>query len=71
MIDKTNVHRGGRPPLAPHKVRSSRVVTFVTDGELYKLQNLAAAEKLSLSAVCHLLINESLTARKNKSQEQG
>jgi len=71
MNDETHINRGGRPPLAPHKARSSRVVTFVTDNELCKLQDLAAEENLSLSAVCHLLINESLTAHNNKSRKQG
>jgi len=58
--NKAQHNRGGRPPLAADKARCNRVVTFVTDAEMYKLRNLAREKELSLSSLCHQLIGKSL-----------
>lgn len=52
--------RLGRPPSPPDKVRPHRIVTFVTDREMSQLLRLAESEDMSMSAVCHRLIGESL-----------
>jgi hypothetical protein len=52
--------RLGRPPSPPNKVRGNRVVTFVTDSDLFELTRLSEADGLSISAVCYQMINESL-----------
>ena len=57
----------GRPPLPREVARSERVVTLVTEREKESLQKLAAAQSLSLSAVCHHLIAQGLQRREEKS----
>lgn len=46
----------GRPAGLPGSVRSHRVVTFVTDQELHKLNKLADARDKSLSSIVHDLV---------------
>ena len=50
----------GRPSTAPEKARSERVVTFVTNSELAKLEQIAEWEDRSLSAVVHRIIVQHL-----------
>ena len=52
--------RLGRPRLNPETARSNRVVTFVTNSELAKLERIAEQERISLSAVVHqVLVDDS------------
>jgi len=48
--------------LAVDEARSNRIVTFVTNAELCKIQDLAHAEQQSISSACHQLICRSLAA---------
>ena len=52
--------RFGRPRHNPEKVRSKRIATFVTVGELAKLEHIAELEKISLSAVVYRMISNHL-----------
>jgi len=61
----TNPHsddrrRNGRPPLPREIARSKRVVTFVTEGDKIKLDELAIKQSTSLSAVIYDLISAGL-----------
>ena len=58
----------GRPPLPPELVRSERVVTFVTAGEMRQLSELAKSTGKSLSTTACELLRESL--RKQGSGQQ-
>ena len=62
--------RPGRPRFPPDTVRANRVVTFVTEGEMSELLRLAKAGDLSMSAVCHQLIGESLHRASQSTSEQ-
>lgn len=46
----------GRHRRAPAKVRSQRVVTFVTTRELESLEQIADEQERSLSAVVHRIV---------------
>lgn len=46
----------GRPPQDPAKARSNRVVTFVTDAEMEKINRLADEQGKALSAVVYELL---------------
>jgi hypothetical protein len=50
----------GRPPGPPQKVRSNRVVTYVTNVELAKLERIADREEKPLSAIVHEMLSRSL-----------
>ena len=50
----------GRPCRNPETVRSSRVVTFVTNSELAKLERIAEQERISLSAAAHRILSRLL-----------
>ncbi len=50
----------GRPPGPPQKVRPNRVVTYVTNAELAKLERIADREGKPLSAVVHQILSRSL-----------
>jgi hypothetical protein len=52
--------RFGRPRLNPETVRSNRIVTFVTNSELAKLEHKANQERVSLSAAVHRILSEFL-----------
>jgi len=54
----------GRPPGPPEKVRSNRVVTYVTNAELAKLECIADREGKPLSAVVHEILAGSLENRR-------
>ncbi len=53
----------GRPPGPPGRVRPHRVVTFVTDTEIAKLEQICRKEMKSLSAVTHEILSRSLRRR--------
>ena len=50
----------GRPPEPPERVRSCRVVTYVTTAELTALQGMAEGERKPLSAVVHEVLARAL-----------
>ena len=50
----------GRPPGPPQRVRPNRVVTYVTNAELAKLERIADREAKPLSAVVHQILSKSL-----------
>jgi len=50
----------GRPRLNPETVRSNRIVTFVTNSELAKLERTADQESVSHSAIVHQILSEFL-----------
>jgi len=56
----TRNKRMGRPPLNPETVRCHRIVTFVTNSELAKLERKADQERVSLSAAVHRILSEFL-----------
>jgi hypothetical protein len=60
----------GRPPLAPERVRSNRVVTFVTNDELNMLQEMTAKTDTSLSALCHHILADYLKTNYSRSSQR-
>jgi len=48
----------GRPRLSRQRVRSNRVVTFVTQAELERLEQMALHDDRSLSAAVHKIISD-------------
>ena len=48
----------GRPRLSRHRARSNRVVTFVTQAELERLEQMALHDDRSLSAAVHKIISD-------------
>ena len=50
----------GRPRLNPETVRSNRIVTFVTNSELAKLERKADQKRVSLSSAVHQILSEFL-----------
>ena len=50
----------GRPRLNPETVRSKRIVTFVTNSEMVKLERKADQERVSLSSAVHQILSEFL-----------
>ena len=61
--------RFGRPPKPEDEVRSERVVSFVTRGELDTLLELAENRGESVSAVVHRILRSAL--RKENIQNSG
>lgn len=59
--------RMGRPPGLRKKVRSNRVVTFVTDSDLEKLERMADAERSSLSLVVNRILSRYLESQHGRS----
>jgi hypothetical protein len=53
--------RGGRPPAPKDRVRSHRIVTFVTPPQMEQLNKLAERRESSMSKLVHELLSESLT----------
>jgi len=66
MSKENNNTRRGRPPLPADKVRSNRVVTFVTDPELALLKRISQNENDTLSSVCHRILTEYFSQNANK-----
>ena len=58
--EEENRRKMGRPRKNPDQTRSNRVVTFVTNAELAKLDQVAGENKMSLSAVVHKSIRDFL-----------
>ena len=58
MIDPSKSGRPklGRPKSSGDVARPNRIVTFVTDMELEKLERVAADEERSMAAVVHRII---------------
>jgi len=56
----TRDHRFGRPKKPAETVRSERVVSFVTAGELEQLEDISRQRGVSLSAVIHSMVVRSL-----------
>jgi len=54
----------GRPRGAPESVRPNRVVTYVTNAELAKLERIADREGKPLSAVVHQILSRSLESHR-------
>jgi len=50
----------GRPPLGKDEVRNQRVVTFVTQKQMTRLNMLKEERNTSLSALCHSIITDYL-----------
>ena len=50
----------GRPRLNPETVRSNRIVTFVTNIEMAKLERKADQERVFLSSAVHQILSEFL-----------
>ena len=50
----------GRPRLNPETVRSNRIVTFVTNSELAKLERIADQESVSHSSAVHQILSKFL-----------
>lgn len=57
---KTKHCRLGRPPSPREKVRRNRIVTFLTDQQLTKLQELAERDGTSLSLACFDVLKQHL-----------
>lgn len=55
----------GRPRLDPDKVRSERVVTFVTQREMQAIKAIGGEHNLSMSAVCYRLLSHALAKKNN------
>jgi hypothetical protein len=53
--------RLGRPPMPRDRVRSERVVSFVTRSEFESLSRLAARRGESLSSVIHGILRSALS----------
>lgn len=50
----------GRPPFPQEIARNNRMVTFVTDAELQKINAIATQKQQSLSSVCHSILSDFL-----------
>ena len=61
---KTRRVRMGRPPMPEDRVRSNRVVTFVTNQELAELEQAAARAGSSLSGLVHEMLLYDLESRR-------
>lgn len=53
------------------KVRRNRVVTFLTDGELQVLKQLARAENETLSGACYRLLKNRLSIARGGPSDYG
>lgn len=60
----------GRPPSPPQKVRSKRVVTYVTNAELAKLERIADREAKPLSTVVHQILTRSLELHRSHPRDR-
>ena len=69
MTEKSNGSpraRLGRPPKPRDKVRSERVVSFVTRGEFDSLAEIADIRGESVSAVVHSILRSALTKENDR-----
>jgi hypothetical protein len=51
----------GRPALPADEARTRRTVTFLTEGEYSKLVDIARRNNMSISAVAHKLLIQSIS----------
>ncbi|MEX0285663.1 MAG: hypothetical protein AB3N23_13730 [Paracoccaceae bacterium] len=71
MTTATNATKPlGRPPAPEHLVRSQRVVTFVTQAEHRQLSDFARVNGLSISAACHVLLQNAMKTELQKGQKK-
>ena len=63
--------RFGRPPKPAELVRSERVVSFVTPGELEQLEKISNRRGVSLSAVIHSMVVRSLEGSRRGNRTKG
>ncbi|MEP5566460.1 MAG: hypothetical protein ABJN62_01375 [Halioglobus sp.] len=54
--------RFGRPPKPAEEARSRRTVTFLTQLEYSRLENIARRNKMSISSAAHHLLVQSINA---------
>jgi len=59
---KRNNNKLGRPRLPRGTARPNRIVTFVTDDELARIEWIVKDSKKSLSSVCHELLVKNLSS---------
>jgi len=59
---KRNKNKLGRPRLPRGATRPHRIVTFVTDDELTRIERIVKDSNKSLSAVCHELLVKNLSS---------
>ena len=52
--------RLGRPRMNPEAARSKRIVTFITNSDLAKLERIVEQEKSSISSIVHRILSEFL-----------
>jgi hypothetical protein len=52
--------RLGRPPMNPEAARSKRIVTFITNSDLTKIERIVEQEKSSISLIVHRILSEFL-----------
>ena len=60
MDDKMKTPHLGRPPMPVEEARTRRTVTFLTENEYSKLEEIAHRNKLSISATAHKLLLQSI-----------
>ena len=60
MAQKKARKRMGRPPGPPEQVRRNRIATTLTDGELARLDELAADRGVPLGTMLHELVRRAL-----------
>ena len=64
--DRPVRRRLGRPPKTRDEVRSKRVVSFITRGEIDTLSDLADIRGESVSTVVHQILRSALGKEKNR-----
>lgn len=52
----------GRPPMPAEEARTRRTVTFLTEEEYGKLVEIAKRNNMSISALAHQLLMQSMSA---------
>jgi hypothetical protein len=63
--------RRGRPPAPVERVRSRRIVTYVTDDEFLAIATIADCQSRSLSAVVHEILLSVLNGPDRGATPQG
>jgi hypothetical protein len=59
--DGPKVKVRGRPPKAPEEARTRRTATFLTEAEYSKLVEIARRNNMSISALAHKLLIQSIS----------
>lgn len=63
-MNSSTRRRPGRPAGHPQRIRPNRIVSFVTDRELERIQELAAVSGQSQSATVHALMSFALSHKR-------